>query len=319
MKRLDKDSKKRLILYAVIFVILLFAGVSGICGNNILRYAFRIFLYITIGEMWNLLSGYAGMTSLGQQAFIGLSGYTLAVATTKYGIPYPIGLLMGLGTGLILALVLSFLLLRIDGMYFAITTWVVAEALGTLFMSMTYVNRGAGMTVTASPYPRIDRLYVMALILCALSLLSVWLILRSSLGLGIRAMRDDVFAAEASGVNVKQSKRIIYIIAAAFTAFAGGLFFLNQGTIYPDSGFGISWTISMVFIVIIGGSGTMGGPVAGAMIYVLLSEFLAHYPGWSNIILGTLAILMILFCPKGIVRFKEFAAKKKSKDIQGKS
>ena len=116
------------------------------------------------------------------------------------------------------------------------------------------------------------------------------------------AMRDDVQAAETSGVNVKKCKREVYIIAAFFTAIAGSLFFLNKGTIYPESGFDIGWTISMVFIVIIGGSGTIEGPVAGAVVYVLLSEFLARYPGWSNIILGTVAIIMILFCPQGIVR-----------------
>lgn len=244
------------------------------------------------------------MTSLGQQAFIGLSGYSLALATTRYGLPFPLGFASGLIISLAFAFILSLLLLRIDGMYFAITTWVVAEALGTLFMSLTYVNRGAGMTITATPYPKIGTLYVMALILCALSLLTVAALLRSRLGLAIKAMKDDKEAAEAIGVNVRQCRRIVYLIAAGFTALAGSLFFLNKGTIYPESGFDIGWTISMVFIVIIGGSGTVAGPIAGAVIYVLLSEFLAHYPGWSNIILGAIAILMILFCPQGIVRIR---------------
>ena len=296
--------KKSAVLYIVLFLVLLLAGITGFPGNNILRYGFRIFLYITIGEMWNLLSGYAGMTSLGQQAFIGLSGYSLALATTKYGMPFPIGFVLGLIISLAFAFILSFLLLRIEGMYFAITTWVVAEALGTLFMSMTYVNRGAGMTITATPYPKIGALYVMALILCALSLVTVMVLLKSKLGLAVMAMKDDTQAAEAAGVNVKRCRRIVYLISAGFTALAGSLFFLNKGTIYPESGFDIGWTISMVFIVIIGGSGTVAGPIAGSVIYVLLSEFLAHYPGWSNIILGALAILMILFCPQGIVRLR---------------
>ena len=291
--------KKKMLLFSGIFILLLLAGVTGIAENNVLRYGFRIFLYITIGEMWNLLSGYSGMTSLGQQAFIGLSGYTLA---TTYGLPYMAGIIIGTALSTAAAFVLSLLLLRIDGMYFAITTWVAAEALETFFLSWTYVNRGAGMTVTAVPYPKIGSLYVMALILCAVSLIMVKALLGSKLGTGIMAMRDDVQAAETSGVNVKKCKREVYIIAAFFTAIAGSLFFLNKGTIYPESGFDIGWTISMVFIVIIGGSGTIEGPVAGAVVYVLLSEFLARYPGWSNIILGTVAIIMILFCPQGIVR-----------------
>ncbi len=287
-----------------VFLLLLIPGVTGAAGNNVLRYGFRIFLYITIGEMWNLLSGYAGMTSLGQQSFIGLSGYALAVVTSKYGMPYPLGFISGLVISLVFALAMSFLLLRIDGMYFAITTWVVAEALGTLFMSMTYVNRGAGMTISAVPYPRIGTLYVMALVLCFGVLLLIKMLMSSGSGLKIIAMRDDPQAAEASGVNLKKTKRMVYILAAGITSLAGSLFFLNKGTIYPESGFDIGWTISMVFIVIIGGSGTFYGPVAGAVIYVLLSEILAHYPGWSNIILGAAAIVMILFCPKGIVRIR---------------
>ncbi|MCR5773694.1 MAG: branched-chain amino acid ABC transporter permease [Lachnospiraceae bacterium] len=294
-------TKKGLIVTGVLFMVLFVIGITGIGGSNVLRYGFRILLYITIGEMWNLLSGYAGLTSLGQQAFIGLSGYALAVATTKYGLFYPLGIVAGLVISLGAAFVLSFLLLRIEGMYFSITTWVVAEALGTLFMSLMYVNRGAGMTVSAEPYPRIGTLYLMALVLCFASMITMILLPGSEFGLGVRAMRDDVQAAESLGVNVKRSRRIIYLVAAGFTALAGSLFFLNKGTIYPESGFDIGWTISMVFIVIIGGSGTVAGPVAGAVIYVFLSEILAHYPGWSNMILGAIAILMILFCPQGVI------------------
>lgn len=298
----DRQLNKTMILHGAVFLLLLIMGITGLPGNNILRYGFRIFLYITIGEMWNLLSGYAGLTSLGQQAFIGLSGYTLAVATTKYSLTYPLGFILGLVISLLFAFAMSLLLLRIDGMYFAITTWVVAEALGTLFMSMTYVNRGAGMTITAIPYPRIDALYIMALILCFATLVLVRILMSSGTGLMIIAMRDDPQAAEAVGVNLKKVKRNVYLLAAGIASLAGSLFFLNKGTIYPESGFDIGWTISMVFIVIIGGSGTVTGPVVGAVIYVLLSEILAHYPGWSNIILGAIAIIMILFCPQGIVR-----------------
>ena len=300
--RLTGKTKKKMLVCTFAFIVFAALGLSGLAGNNVLRYLFRIFLYITIGQMWNLLSGYAGLTSLGQQAFIGLSGYALAVTTTRYGLPYPAGFAAGLAISIIFAYVLSFLLMRIDGMYFAITTWVVAEALGTFFMSWSYVNQGAGMTVTASPYPKIDTLYMMALILCFLTLLAMYALLGSGSGLGIRALHDDVQAAEAVGVNSRRTKRTVYMIAAVFTSLAGALFFLNKGTIYPESGFDIGWTISMVFIVIIGGSGTIAGPVAGAVVYVLLSEYLAHYPGWSNMILGAVAIIMIIFCPQGIVR-----------------
>lgn len=301
MKKIKDHVQEAVLL--LLFISCLLPWCMGILSNNAMRYMIRIFLYITIGEMWNLMSGYAGMTSLGQQAFIGLAGYSMAVATTVYKLHYAVGLAAGAAVSLCIAALLALLLMRMKGMYFAIATWVAAEALGTFFTGWRYVNQGAGMNITIVPYPRTGELYPAALILCAVALASTILLLRSSLGLGLTAMRDDASAAASLGVNVGRNKLIVYLIAALFTSLAGAVFFINKGTIYPDSGFSISWTISAVFIVIIGGIGTVEGPVVGSVVYVLLYEYLAHYPGWSNIILGVFSILVILFMPKGIVGF----------------
>ena len=297
--------KKRELTIIIIFVILsvgLFViPYTGLINNNAMRYMVQIFLYISLGEVWNLLSGYAGMTSLGQQAYIGLAGYSVAMATTVYKLHFTVGILIGILVSTVVSLILAFLLLRMRGMYFSITTWVVAEALGTFFLSWKYVGQGAGMTVSIVPYPRVDALYIMSLILVLVTLVIVYLLLRSKIGLGLTAMRDNISAAVSLGVDIGRIRLLVYIISAVITGIAGSIFFINKGTIYPDSGFSISWTISMVFICIIGGTGTIEGPVVGAVIYVLLQEFLAHYPGWSNIILGIIAILIIIYMPKGIV------------------
>lgn len=294
----------------LLFISCLLPWCFGLLSANAMRYMLQIFLYITVGEMWNLMSGYAGMTSLGQQAFIGLAGYSTAVVTTVYKLHYSIGLAVGAVVCLCAAALLALLLLHMKGMYFAIATWVAAEALGTFFTGWKYVNQGAGMNITISPYPRVADLYPIALILCGIALVSTILLLRSRLGLGLTAMRDDASAAASLGVNVARNKFIVYLIAAFFTSLAGAVFFINKGTIYPDSGFNISWTISAVFIVIIGGAGTVEGPIVGSVVYVLLYEYLAHYPGWSNIILGVFSILVILFMPKGIVGFVKASAGK---------
>lgn len=290
-----------LIVYIVLGAFLFVAGQTGILSNNIMRYLLQMFLYITLGEMWNLLSGFTGMTSLGQQTFIGLAGYTVAMTTTVYKMNYGVGILMATAICIVVSSVLAFLLLKMEGMYFSITTWVVAEALGTFFLSWGYVGMGAGMNVSISPYPRTNAIYGMALTLCFITLLVVYILLNSRLGLGLMAMRDDITAAASMGVNIRRSKFVVYLIAAIFTGLAGSILFINKGTIYPESGFSIGWTISMVFIVIIGGSGTIEGPIVGSVIYVFLQEFLAHYPGWSNIILGIIAIIIILYMPEGIV------------------
>lgn len=309
-----------LIAYIVLGAFLFVAGEFGFISTNAMRYLLQIFLYITLGEMWNLLSGFAGMTSLGQQTYIGLAGYSIAMATTVYKMHYGTGILIGTAICIITSSILAFLLLKMEGMYFSITTWVIAEALGTFFLSWGYVGKGAGMNVSISPYPRTDAIYTMALILCMVTLLIVYLLLNSRLGLGLVAMRDNISAAASLGVNIRRSKFVVYLIAAIFTGLAGSILFINKGTIYPESGFSIGWTISMVFIVIIGGSGTFEGPIIGSVIYVFLQEFLAHYPGWSNIILGIIAIVIILYMPEGIVgAVKKIAAKNRCKNSREES
>jgi branched-chain amino acid transport system permease protein len=320
------DGVPMLIVCAIIVVALYVLGITGIFSSNLMRYLLKIFLYITLGEMWNLLSGFTGMTSLGQQAFIGMAGYTVAVFTTTLKMSFWIGILVGAGIAVVMALILSFILFRMRGMYFAIATWVVAEAICTWFKSWQFVGMGSGMSITAKPYPKTPEIYIMSLTLCVVAMIVVYVLLRTKTGLGLTAMRDDADAASAVGVNIFKSKLLVYVIAALFTALAGAIFFINKGTIYPDSGFDISWTVSMVFIVILGGVGTVSGPFLGAIIYVLLSEFLAKFPGWSNIILGAIAILVILFLPDGIMgtlqkklHFEIFSQKRFSEPKRKKS
>ena len=302
----------RIILLAVLCAGLYAAGLTGILSGNVMRYLLQIFLYIALGESWNLLSGFAGMTSLGQQLYVGLAGYSVTIVTSLWGLPFSLGLLLGALVSAVTAFLLSLILFRMRGMYFAIATWVAAEAAQKLFLNWKYVNQGGGMTVRIVPYPDLFRLYALALTLCLLTLLLISLVLRSRLGLGLMAMRDDADAASTVGVNLYRSRLIVYILAAALTAVAGGVFFINKGVIYPESGFSVTWTVSGVFICIIGGTGTLLGPVIGSVVYVLLQEFLAHYPGWSNIMLGLITILVIRFLPGGLVSLLPRGKKAKS-------
>ena len=286
-----------LIVCVVLVIALVVIGFVG--SNNIRRILIKVFLYCAMAVMWNLMSGYTGMTSLGQQAFIGVAGYSMAVMTTTYLASYWIGLLVGGAIGAVLALVLSVILFRMRGMYFAVATWVIAEALKTFFLSWKYVNQGGGMAVTGRPEREI--IYLVALVICVAAIVVVYVLLNSKIGLGLTAMRDDADAASSVGVNIFKSKLLCFVIAGFFTALAGGWYFLNNISIYPASGYGNSWTVAVVFIVIIGGIGTMAGPIVGSIIYVALAEILADFPGWSNIILGLIAILVILFLPDGIM------------------
>ena len=306
MKKSDTSIRKPVkviggwpLLIACIVLVAALVLIGFVGSNNIRRILIKVFLYCAMAVMWNLMSGYTGMTSLGQQAFIGVAGYSMAVMTTTYLASYWIGLLVGGAIGAVLALVLSVILFRMRGMYFAVATWVIAEALKTFFLSWKYVNQGGGMAVTGRPDREI--IYLVALVICVAAIVVVYILLNSKIGLGLTAMRDDADAASSVGVNIFKSKLLCFVIAGLFTALAGGWYFLNNISIYPASGYGNSWTVAVVFIVIIGGIGTMAGPIVGSIIYVALAEVLADFPGWSNIILGLIAILVILFLPDGIM------------------
>ena len=295
------DGIVMLIICVVVFVVLLILGMTKTFSNNTMRYLFKIFLYITMGSMWNLMSGFTGMTSLGQQVFVGIAGYSVAVMTSTYKMSMWMGLLVGAVVGVVFAFILSFVLFRMRGMYFAVATWLIAEAVKLWFNSWPYVRQGAGMTIAVKQIPKIRELYIYGLVLCVIALVVIYALLRTKTGLGLTAMRDDADASSSVGVNIFKSKLLCYLICSLFIALAGGLFALQKGSVLPSSSFGIDWTVAMVFIVILGGVGTMAGPILGGIIYVILSEFLAHFPGWSNIILGAIAILVIIFLPDGII------------------
>jgi len=298
--RNPKAALKRAAL--VLAIAVLFAlGAFGVFSTNAMRYLLQIYLYIALGQAWNLLSGFSGMTSLGQQLFVGLAGYTVAVVTSTYGGSPWLGLVAGALVAALAALLLSRILFRISGMYFAIATWVAAEAVEKLFLAWKYTNQGSGMTVRVVPYPTTGQIYLLSLAVCCVSVAVVYAIMRSKMGLGLMAMRDDMEAAQVTGVDLSKIRLIAYVLAAMVSALAGGVFFINKGVIYPDSGFSVGWTVSSVFICLIGGTGTLSGPVVGAALYVLLREFLAHYPGWSNILLGLITLFVIFFMPEGIV------------------
>lgn len=260
-----------------------------------------IFLYMSLAQMWNLLAGYAGLVSLGQQIFVGLGGYSLAVLTEYYGAPIWLSVLIGGFVSVFFALAASLALFRMRGVYFTIATWIVAEALVVFFSNWEYVRLGMGFFIRAGYGLSTNDMYYPALAIGIGSVALVYFLLRSKLGLGLMAMRDDEGAAETMGVEIFRSKLFCFLIGAFVTGITGGVFYLSQGFVQPYAAFGISWTVAMVFMVIIGGIGTIEGPILGAIIYVILQQYLSEYVGVSLMILGAIAIAVILVTPQGIV------------------
>lgn len=261
------------------------------------------FLYLSLAQMWNLLSGYTGLVSLGQQAFIGLGGYSIAMLAQVYKLPMALGVVTAIVVSVVFALVISLPVLKMKGVYFTIGTWIVAEALSIFFVNWIFVNAGRGINMTVAYHMNMVYFYYFCLAVGVGSVVLVYFILRSKLGLALMAMRDNESAAEVRGINLYKMKLISFVIAACWTAITGCAIALNVTRVVPSATFSIEWTVSMVFIVIIGGIGTIEGPIIGAIIYIFLRQYLINYPGYSNIILGAIAIIIIIAAPKGIMGF----------------
>ena len=239
-----------------------------------LRQMVEIFLYVALACLWNFLAGYAGLVSVGQQAYVGLGGYALFALAAKAGVPPLYSLpLIGLGAAL-LSVPIALLLFRLRGAYFAITSWVVAEVFRLTAILIVPLGGGSGMSlpVTAaktlgrSPHARFEAIYIASLVLLVLVLALIFLTLRSRLGLALTAIRDNELAARSNGVNVDRTKLIVYVAAAAGTAMIGAVIFLQKLRISPDSGFSVNdWTALVIFMVVIGGIGTFEGPILGTL------------------------------------------------------
>ncbi len=294
-------TKKRIRQAVAAAVILGLGTLPYWSGEYIVLLGLLSLLYMSLGQMWNLLAGYAGLVSLGQQLFIGLGGYALAVTTEYYNMPVAAGLLLG---GLIsagIAALEALLFFRMKGMYFAVATWVMAEAFVILFGNWNYVKSGVGMFVKAAYWYNTADIYYFALLIAAFVFLLVNGILRSRPGLELMAMRDNDEAAAASGINLFAAKLFAFIVSGFMTGVIGGLFYLQQVSLQPKSAFSMAWTVAAVFIVVIGGLGTVAGPIVGAILHVILVQLLSNFAGISMILLGAIAIAVMLFMPKGIV------------------
>jgi branched-chain amino acid transport system permease protein len=256
---------------------------------------------MAMSQMWNLLVGYSGLLSLGQQAFIGFGGYSVAVLTNYYGVYVWLSALIGGIFSVLLALFMSLFIFRMKGIFFGIGTWIFAEILLLWFSNWEYVKYGTGLFIKPARPPSMTVIFYAAFIMALSALVAVYLILRSKIGLGLMAMRDNEEVSETIGVEIFRSKLFCFLVAAFITGTTAGVLYVFQIFIQPYKAFAIDWTVILVFIVIIGGIGTIEGPIVGSFLYVLLTQWLADYGHTSMLILGLIAITIMLVAPKGIM------------------
>lgn len=307
VQRSTRASRISMSIAAVILIVLIAA--PWWAGRAELRLMVEIFYYLALAQMWSLLAGYGGLVSVGQQAFVGLGGYIL-FALAAFGGMHPI---MSLGlAGVITALIAmptALIAFRLQGAYFAIGTWVIAEVFRLGFAQVSALGGGSGMSlpasivksIAASREGREHLVYWVALGIAVGAIALVFFLLRSRWGLAMTAIRDSEPASESLGVETYATKFIVYVIAAGMTGLVGALIFLQKLRISPDAAFSVQdWTALVIFIVVIGGIGTIEGPILGTIIFFILREFAADWGSWYLIVLGGIAVTAMLFAPKGL-------------------
>ncbi|MGC8773498.1 MAG: branched-chain amino acid ABC transporter permease, partial [Conexivisphaera sp.] len=246
-----------LIISVVVLALLPFA--PNLYSTILILYLY--FVFLAMMEMWNLVAGYSGLVSLGPQAMIGLAAYTLGGLSLR-AIPIPLGILAGGAVGAIMGLVMGLLSQRMKGLYFAIGTLMIPMALSVFFDNYkppgapTNEWGGAGVTIPGASLYTLNDLYYFALIVGLASIIIVYLIMNSRVGLALIAMGDNEVAASTVGINIYRSKIYIMMLSGFMTGIAGGVYYLFTGYVYPFDAFSISWLMLIIVGTVIGGIGT---------------------------------------------------------------
>ena len=274
-----------------------------------LRLLSEVFQYLALAYLWNLLAGYAGLVSVGQQAYVGLGGYSLFALCMLAGVPPMLAVPLAGVVAAVVSIPVAFLIFRLRGAYFAIGTWVIAEVFRLSFAQWSKMGGGSGTSLPAgivksiasSRSARESYTYWLALGLVCFTLLCVYLLLRSRHGLALTAIRDNELASESVGISIWRTKFLVYVATAAMTASIGAMIFLQKLRISPDAAFSVNdWTAFIIFIVVIGGIGSIEGPLIGTILYFLLRGLLADQGTLYLLVLGSIAIIIMIWAPQGI-------------------
>ena len=323
----------RISLFIALFIIIILFLAPWWAGRADIRLLSEIFLYLSLASLWNLLAGYCGLVSVGQQAYVGFGGYLLFALTIFAGFNPLLAVPISGIFGALISLPIAFLIFRLRGAYFAIGTWVVAEVFRLSFAQIQSLGGGSGSSLpvsivksmASSKAMRESLIYWMILGLTVLILVSVYLILRSRRGIALIAIRDNELASESLGINILRSKLFVYIVTSCLTTILGSLIFLQKLRISPDAAFNVNdWTAFVIFIVVIGGMGTIEGPIIGVLVFFALRETLADLGTMYLIMLGCVAIAVMIKAPKGIwgyvsstFKIELFPLSRKLKTIKG--
>jgi branched-chain amino acid transport system permease protein len=301
VRRADPGSRAGSAVLLVVLV--LAAAVPQVFGIGVVQHGTELLILVMLATMWNALAGYAGLVSVGQQCFIGVGAYA-TIWLTQHGVGPYWAIVLAPFAAAVLAALLAPLVLRLRGGQFAVGTWVVAEAAALLVMLDAGLGGGTGTSLRGlNAYPPAVRnayTYWLALAGAALLLGLLFLLLRSRSGIALQAARDSEEAAAAAGVRTWPARVHVYVLAGFGCGAAGALTLANTLFIQPRSIFGAHWSAYLIFMVLVGGIGTLEGPIVGAIVFTVLEQAFGGEGTWYLVALGLVAIAFTLFVPRGL-------------------
>ena len=285
--------------FALLLAILVVLPLFGLSPNAV-RLLFVTFVWVTVSIAWNILGGFGGQVSFGFAVFYGLGAYAAALAVNS-GLPTVLALLLSAGVAVLASLVIGLPTFRLRGPYFAIATIGVSESVRVLMTNVSMTGGASGYRILETgPFRQLDHFYI-SLALAVLALAASVQVRRSRFGLALIAIREDEDAASDLGVNPFRTKLLAHALAAALTGAAGGVYAQYAAFIHPQGVFAFSIGVAILLMPIIGGVGTIWGPVVGGVVYGLIhDELVASFPQLHLLIYGSLLILIVLFEPAGL-------------------
>ena len=286
-------------LGATLAAIAILASLPRLTTQYGLLVAFEIVQLAALAQAWNLMAGYGGMVSLAVAAFTGVGSYGTAKLSESAGLGVLPSILAGGVASVLFALAVSVPIFRFRGLYFTISSLVLAQALAVFMSSYNGLGGNQGILL-ADTAPSQDEIWFLSAGLAVAATLAVAWLVRSRLGLGLKSIRDDEDVAERVGVMTFRTKLAAFTVAAFVMGIVGGIQAQRTGYVEPSGAFALDWTIETVNAAIIGGVGTITGPLLGSVISVELSERLASYPEIHLTILGVLLIIIIRLAPNGL-------------------
>lgn len=277
-------------------------GVQGVLGRYQVAVVTTILLYVCLAAAWNLIGGIAGQFSLASSAIIGVGAYAAIMLLRGLGVPIAIALAFAVVAGAAFAAVLGVILFRLRGFYFTIGTLAAALATMTWMTTWEFTGGTRGISAPLALIPDSRALYIWAVAAAGLAVAVSILVIHSSLGLRLRSVRDGEDIADSLGISPFGMKMTAMVISGALTALGGALFALQKASIEPFSAFGLDWSITIIVMTIVGGLGSVWGPVIGVVvIYYGITIQLQSLPAVSALLSGLILVLVIRFLPGGIL------------------